>query len=231
MKIETQTVTKLVISDMPNLDPITVFLEDLEPRKGKATITCYNESWTAYWGGMGDKTIAEFILSCNEDYLVGNFSEQIEFNRIDLEAMVDHAKKHIIKRRKAKDIDSDQAREQFDKTESLENMEHDSTLFDVHYELMQEIFGDEWWYGLPQKPNPKYIYLCRILNTVKEALRHINYAPGDRVAINQLIAPEDLPIGSLGTFRKWDDICTDMVIIDWDAGWSGVYCSQQISKI
>jgi hypothetical protein len=56
------------------------------------------------------------------------------------------------------------------------------------------------------------------------------YAPGDRVAINRLIAPEDLPVGSLGTIRKADDVCTDMVIIDWDAGWAGLYHPHHILK-
>lgn len=40
LKVEHSTVTKLVISGAPNLDPITVFLEDLAPCKGNITISC-----------------------------------------------------------------------------------------------------------------------------------------------------------------------------------------------
>ena len=36
---------------------------------------------------------------------------------------------------------------------------------------MQKIFGDEWWYSLPTKPNPSYQYLLRIIDTVQSALR------------------------------------------------------------
>jgi hypothetical protein len=36
---------------------------------------------------------------------------------------------------------------------------------------MSDIFGEEWWYGLPTIPNPKYTYLCKILTTVKTALK------------------------------------------------------------
>lgn len=171
MKIETSTVKKLVISDLERLDPITVFLEDLDPRQGKATITCYNESWTSYWGGMGDRTIAEFILSCDEHYLAKNFGGHIDHSLIDIENMADHARKEIIGLRRKKDLDSDYARELYDKAERLEGLEHDSTLFDLHGGLMQEVFGDDWWHGLPTVPNHKYTYLCRIINTVKEALR------------------------------------------------------------
>lgn len=171
MKIETSTVKKVIISDVPHLDPITVFLEDLGPRKGKGTITCYNESWTSYWGGMGDRTIAEFIVSCDEDYLAKNFGGRIDHNLIDLDGLADVARKEIMKDRRAHDLDKDRARELFEMADDLEGIEHDCTLFDVHGATMQEIFGDEWWYGLPQIPNPKYTYLCRIINTVKEALR------------------------------------------------------------
>lgn len=56
-------------------------------------------------------------------------------------------------------------------------------------------------------------------------------ALGDKVKIGRLIAPEDLPIGSEGIFRKWDDNCTDMMIIDWDAGWTGLYHPRDIVKV
>ena len=52
MKIEASKVTKLLISEVQGLDPITVFLEDYEPGKGKITVSCWGKSWTAYWGGM-----------------------------------------------------------------------------------------------------------------------------------------------------------------------------------
>lgn len=170
MEIETSTVKKLVISDVPGLDPITVFLEDLEPRKGKATITCYKESWTAYWGNMGDMTIAEFILSCNEHYLANNLAERVSHSVIDLDGLADDARKQVIKDRRAKDLDMDRARELFDMAENLENIEHESTISDVYGPTLQEIYGDDWWYGLPQIPNPEYTYICRVINTIKEAL-------------------------------------------------------------
>lgn len=35
MKVEQSKITKLYLKDLDNLDPITVYLEDIEPRKGK----------------------------------------------------------------------------------------------------------------------------------------------------------------------------------------------------
>lgn len=40
LQVERSTVTKLVITGAPNLNPITVFLEDLAPCKGKITANC-----------------------------------------------------------------------------------------------------------------------------------------------------------------------------------------------
>jgi len=67
---------------------------------------------------------------------------------------------------------------------------------------------------------------------LKCELSHItgSFVAGDRVKIARLIAPEDLPVGSTGTFRKWDDVCPAMVIIVWDAGWSGLYHPGDILK-
>lgn len=71
---ERSTVTKLVITGAPSLDPITVFLEDLAPRKGKITVSCWGKSWTAYWGGMWDGlSIGQFFCELNTGYIIGYF--------------------------------------------------------------------------------------------------------------------------------------------------------------
>ena len=42
--------------------------------------------------------------------------------------------------------------------------------FDGEYqELRQLVFGDEWWFRLPEEDNPDYIYLGKIVDTVKAA--------------------------------------------------------------
>jgi hypothetical protein len=53
-----------------NLDPITVYLEDEGEGRGRATIVCYNEAWTCYWGSMRG-SLLDFMARCNSSYLVG----------------------------------------------------------------------------------------------------------------------------------------------------------------
>jgi len=44
MNVEISTVTKLLITGAEGLDPISVYLEDLSPCKGKITVSCYDKT-------------------------------------------------------------------------------------------------------------------------------------------------------------------------------------------
>ena len=140
MKIETTAIFKKVLTDLDRLDTVTMILEDLEPSKGKLTIDCYGEAWTAYWGSMGKFTISEFINSAGAHYLAGKLSsidsEIIYFNEISDRIRCDVCP---------------------------------DTLQMYSTEMSNE-YGDEWFRELPMTINPKYKYLCRIVEAVKEAV-------------------------------------------------------------
>ena len=77
MKIEKSEVTKLTLTELKNLDLVNVFLEDYEHGKGKITIECYGKAWSAYWGGMGDRTISKFFCSANNGYIIGKLDGRL----------------------------------------------------------------------------------------------------------------------------------------------------------
>lgn len=183
MKVERSQVTKLTISDVTRLDPFTVFAEDIGPRQGKIVIECYGKSWSAYWGGMGEQTVAEFFASCSPDYIAGKMTDE-HADITDAEAIEDGCRRQIIVLRRGQmirrfgtaesrfrmgrgDITPEKARELWEEVESARF--GDDGWGDSR--LMREIFGDEWWYSLPTKPNPSYQYLIRIIETVQTALR------------------------------------------------------------
>lgn len=88
LKIEQSTVTKLVITGAPRLDPITVFLEDLAPCKCKITVSCWGKSWTAYWGGMWDGlNIGQFFCELNTSYIIGYFDQAMKSRQFSGEAL------------------------------------------------------------------------------------------------------------------------------------------------
>ena len=165
MKVAISRVAKYKIYDLKHLDPITVFLEDLEKRKGKITIECYGKSWSSYWGGMGNRDVRQFFCSCDNGYLVNSLSPGLSQTVTDEEGLTDHAKKHILKLRKDNDIDEEEARELWDEV----NYTLGITMND--HKLLHKVFGDEWWYCLPEKPNHEYEYLDRIVSAVKEGLK------------------------------------------------------------
>jgi hypothetical protein len=181
MQIERSQVTKLTITGAVALDPITVYAEDIGPRQGKITVECYGRSWSAYWGGMGDQTISEFFRSCNVGYIANKMTDERP-SITDAEAIADGARRQIIKLRRGQvmrrfdgsgtyrfgraEITPEAARELWEEVEGAYFGADGWSASD----LMQRIFGDEWWYSLPDKPNPNYEYLCRIIRAVQAAL-------------------------------------------------------------
>ena len=62
------TVEAVEISNIKSLDPIQVYWEDFGDGRGRVTITCYGEAWTAYWGAMGDP-IKKFFTKADDEYI------------------------------------------------------------------------------------------------------------------------------------------------------------------
>lgn len=55
-----------------SLDPVTVYVEEFEQGAGRATIVCYNQAWTCYWGSMGRRDLVTFVAGCDRFYVAGN---------------------------------------------------------------------------------------------------------------------------------------------------------------
>ena len=72
METITTSVKKITITGADRLDPVGVFLENYGPGQGRITIICYGQAWTSFWGGMGDRTVEQFVASCNDGYLMDN---------------------------------------------------------------------------------------------------------------------------------------------------------------
>lgn len=173
MKVETSTVTKLLITGAEGLDPITVFLEDLAPCKGKITVNCCGKSWTAYWGGMWDGlTVGRFFCKLSTAYIIGYFDQKMSARRFSGDALAEKAKRLVLKERRTFCYDRAEAREMYDDAEDLRDSPSIDHLHGAHSELMHKLFGDEWWHLSTDatEPNPDYAYLERIVLAVQAAL-------------------------------------------------------------
>lgn len=146
MNIKSTQITKLTLTNLDRLDPVSVFIEDITEGKGQITIICYGKAWTFYAGSIGSLTMAQFVNSCDEDYLVGKMSD-IEPTIYDVDAIKEQAEDTGVE------------------------CHRDDPWND--YAFLAEMYGydmTEWEESLLRKPNPKYVYLCRIINAVKTGL-------------------------------------------------------------
>ncbi len=140
MDIENTQVTKLKLTNLDALDPVSVFTEDFGESQGQITITCYGKAWTSYWGGMGDRSIIEFFCGCDEYYLAKNLSD-ISSTVIDYDVI----------------------------SEKLGFEVERETLAMAHKDMVIH-YGEDWCMDLPQTSNSDYEYLCRIIKAVQAAL-------------------------------------------------------------
>ena len=173
MKITESNVRKIKIEEIEKLDPISVYLEDFERGQGKITISCYDKTWSSYWGSMG-RTILEFFCTTDNNYLAKNLANNINPGVVDEEKSIDYLKNRVIECRKGccengNTFDKFEAREAWEEVSGIENPKE--WLMSSN-NLVQKLIGEEWWHvDFPQKQNPDYVYLCRIICTVKEVLK------------------------------------------------------------
>ncbi len=151
------------------LDPITVFLEDLKLGEGKITVGCFDEEWSAYWNAMSGRTISNFFIDTDNDYLAKNLITGINSEVTDQEKSKEQIKKIIIEHRKSKELSDCEAREAWSEVERVENITEWTYMTGPLQEILYE--GEPWHAEFPYKPNPSYTRLCRIIDTVKEALK------------------------------------------------------------
>jgi hypothetical protein len=141
-KIQTETYQ---LTDLDNLDPITVYTTNYKVGQGKMVIECFCEAWAAYFGRMGECDIQEFILGAHNDYLLGKLlkeTSQTDFDEIN----------EIAHKRGFDDI----------------CVTSDVEIAMQHTE-MAKCFGPDWYMDLPRCKTPEYNYVSRILNAVKAA--------------------------------------------------------------
>lgn len=169
MKLEETKVRKIKVTeiyDSHGLDPIHIYLEDYEAGSGKITISCYDKTWHSFWGAMGDSPITEFFLSCDNGYIAKNLSS-IPSNINDYEALGDKIKEHY-----GEEIDW----VVLDELSALYGDQQDGRSWvEQNANIMEEVFGCDWYYDIPQMANPKYKYLTRIIDATKEALEKTNH--------------------------------------------------------
>ncbi len=179
MEIEQSKVTKLKLTQVDNLDPITVFVDDIEKGKGKITIECWGKSWSAYWGGMGAQNIAEFWQSTSVDYLANCLWDHTNpQTELDFEKVIKDVRDHILELRRENLIDSFFAREIYDIEEWQEFApQHTYDDWSCPSYLDKDDFNRlnlPEHSEMPEAPTSDYRYLTLIVAAVRAAFSQLN---------------------------------------------------------
>ena len=176
MKIETSKVTRLRLTELTSLDPVEVIADNIAEHKGKVTITCYGQSWTAYWGSTGCDSVEEFFCSAGNDYLIGCLSPMLTSRIQDKDADSDFIKSKILKARRAGELTKDEAHSLWWDADCADR---DSITFGYPSDLKEFMGEDPWHLDWPTAPNHDYIYLSRICDAVKSAFQQVKEQPHD----------------------------------------------------
>lgn len=172
MSIVTSTVQKVWIPGSDDLDPITVYLENYEPGKGKITIECWGKAWSAAWPAMRKRSVEQFFIDSGVPYLVGYLDTGLksEILNPDMDELRAKVCRDIFSRRRTHQFDKDMRRELYEQAQVLEISSNDCS----DYELMAAVYGCEWWRDGPDElkvPNQQYVHLCKVIEAVKEGLK------------------------------------------------------------
>ena len=142
-KLQTET---YILTDLGDLDAVTVYVTNYELGQGKLVIECFGDAWAHYWGAMGEQTLQEFMLSANNDYLLNKLMSG-DTMQTDFEEINDTAGKRGF--------------EEICVTSDVEVA--------IMADEMAECFGGDWMMDLPRCHTTEYHYLRRILNAIKGA--------------------------------------------------------------
>jgi hypothetical protein len=173
MNVEISAVKKFYITNLEDLDPIGVFIEDYDSGQAKVTIEQFGDSWSYYWSHMGDVKAIGFLKKCSCDYLIGKFAPNLDMWENDTTEIPRFIKKEIIGSiRKTHDsyvedgqFTVDTAREIWFQIDDIEGPLYE------YDDLLESIFGCDWWeVPFPQKITHKYKTMERIIKAIKRAL-------------------------------------------------------------
>lgn len=178
MQIAKSTIEKITITGAQrregfgHLDPIAVMIDDYGQGAAKVTITCFGEAWSHYWSHMGEGvSLMDFFIKASDDYIVCKLKTGIDdqVQDLDPDKMEKALKAEIIRLRREYTLSRECARDYWDRAGWVGEADY--------ADIFSDVFRDEWWYSLPQKPNHDYEYLKDIVRAVKAAFKQLKEQP------------------------------------------------------
>jgi len=146
MKLSKESTETYIITNADKIDPVTVYVRNYKKGQGKITFDCFGDAYSYYWGSMGENTLQEFFVSCDNDYILNKLLKetyQPDFDEIN-KTLASHGIDAVV----MSDVEMVWAQEDIEKC-----------------------FGDEWFMDLPQCNTNEYRYVSNIIDAIKDAFR------------------------------------------------------------
>lgn len=148
MEVEGFETVNYLVTEIQNIDPIRIYIEDIAVGVGRIVLTCYGRSYTAFWSGMGKKDTITFFLGCSVDYLASKLAPNVQSMEIDYQRL------------------------------SVElGWEVDEKTLMVYSDKMADLYGPEWMVSdeLPKKESDDWWYVSRIIKAAQAALGKVKH--------------------------------------------------------
>lgn len=179
MKVEKQQVEKLRVTDIDGLDAIDIYLEKPTETSGKITVSCYGESWSGYWGGVGGTGFESFFKRAPHESIINIFDSKIPFTQPDWDAYKSNLKAALA------NFDVDDKEDVLEAIEmtgedelqrAFDEMGYNET-FSSYEVLLNEGIEDDVLElidastaDVPMMPSYRFVYLSKIIDVVKQVI-------------------------------------------------------------
>lgn len=144
MRVSKSNTETYVITEVPGLDPITVFISNHRRGSGRMVVEHFGDAWAHYWIAMGDRTVQQFVAGAGLDYLLRKLCR--ETKQTDFDAINRIAQEKGIELDVTTDVEVAFAAED-----------------------MELIFGEDWYLDMPRRHSNEYLELRKVLTIVRAA--------------------------------------------------------------
>lgn len=172
MNVVVSQAVKVSLPGSDDLDPISVYLENFGDSRGKIIIECWGRAWSAYWPAMSGRSVEQFFVDAGVPYLIGYLDADAEPDEVnpDPEEVQAALCREVVVRRRARQLEAEEARALYERAEEVEMGERHCT----DPGLISALFGCDWHDtgGLPfHIPSREYAYLEKLVAATKEGLK------------------------------------------------------------
>lgn len=172
--VSSQTKT-IVIEGVEGLAPISVFLTDIAPEKGKVVIECGGTGWANTWSWMNGNKIDQWFAGLSPVDVAANFG-YFHRNDVDFVKLPEYVKGEVEQLFAQNKIDDDKYTEVMDIVDESHDFireGHGLAWCQMNSDMFEELLGGEWISSAPQTLNKEYDKMITIIKNAQAGVAKV----------------------------------------------------------